>query len=435
VGRFWHWPEKPDQEPGYDLYADRMAAAHPRDATRAALAARGDKTGDEKSADFTPARDASESRSEVKTARAEPSRAGESRRERTPRRTDDSAIRVTLGRPESLPTLNDRGTDSGAMLAASTSWRRPGERAATRSSGMTDGTSGAVMNERPGDTGDVAAVASRIADGRQRPAKNAGATRRRSGGDEDRRSTSSDDQLRPLLASARARLETMSTYRVDITRVERVGNQVQPEEVVVLSIRRNPKAVRLEWPEGPSKGREVIYSAAVNPRTMFVNMTQSSLPIPRMSFPVDSPLVLRTSRHPITEAGFDTILDGLEKYSAADAAGVKKNGKLVYKGIERPKGLVTPCHLLERTTPGGETWQVYLDTRTFMPAVAVASRARDGELIERYIYRNLRPNPADLASAEAFDPDKRWGEPKGLLSRLARGTNIPSAANSGSATR
>ena len=55
-----------------------------------------------------------------------------------------------------------------------------------------------------------------------------------------------------------------------------------------------------------------------------------------------------------------------------------------------------------------------------MPAMAVAFRAGDGELIERYIYRNLRPNPAELASADAFDPDKRWGEPKGLLSRLAR---------------
>ena len=145
---------------------------------------------------------------------------------------------------------------------------------------------------------------------------------------------------------------------------------------MVLSIRRNPKAVRLEWPKGPSKGREVIYSASLNPRTMYVNMANSALPIPRMSIPIDSPMVLRSSRHPITEAGFDTIFEGLEKYEGADAAGIKQDGRLVYKGIQRPKGLDLPCHLLERTTPKGETWQVYLDTRTLMPAVAVAFQAK-----------------------------------------------------------
>ena len=53
---------------------------------------------------------------------------------------------------------------------------------------------------------------------------------------------------------------------------------MQPEEEVVLSIRRNPKAVRLEWAKGPSKGREVIYSAAINDRMMYVNSGNSALP-------------------------------------------------------------------------------------------------------------------------------------------------------------
>jgi hypothetical protein len=93
----------------------------------------------------------------------------------------------------------------------------------------------------------------------------------------------------------------------------------------------------------------------------------------------------------------------------------------VYKGLERPKGSNQPCHLLERKIPEGETWQVYLDSRTLLPAVVVAYRTAGGELIERYTYRDVRFNPADLASADAFDPDKRWGESKGWLSRLAGG--------------
>ena len=99
-----------------------------------------------------------------------------------------------------------------------------------------------------------------------------------------------------------------------MTRVERVGGQLQTEDDVLLSIRRKPKAVRLEWTSGPSKGREVIYSTTLNDRTMYVNMANSPFPMPRMSIAVDSPLAMRNSRHPITEAGFDTILDNLLKY-------------------------------------------------------------------------------------------------------------------------
>jgi hypothetical protein len=69
-----------------------------------------------------------------------------------------------------------------------------------------------------------------------------------------------------------------------------------------------------------------------------------------------------------------------------------------------------------------------------MPTMVSAIQTPSGELIERYTYRNLRPNPVELASADAFDPDKRWGESKGWLSRLARGAGTSADANSGQTT-
>ena len=226
----------------------------------------------------------------------------------------------------------------------------------------------------------------------------------------------------------------MSTYQVKITRVERVGGQLQAEEEALLSIRRNPRAVRLEWVDGPSKGREVIYSSAVNDRMMYVNMGNSALPISRMSIPVDSPLALRNSRHPITEAGFDTIFQNLAARETPQSATSPGTGKLEYKGIKQPKGADQACHLLERVSPQGETWQVYLDTKTLMPAVVVAFRSSGGELIERYTYKNLKANLSELADVAAFDPDKRWGESKSWLSRLARTAATPAEAGGGPTT-
>ncbi len=372
--------------PGYDLYADTGTAARAQLESDEQLADNQAKSRRTQAVAEDPAADL------VAQRESEQEKAATTRRNRA--RTGDTSIRVTLGRPESLPTLKDPVDTAGPMLASTSTgnWKR--------------GASG---------SGERAARPARPA-----PPRAAGEARERVDLAAAQRSTDRERQLQEVLTTARERLDALSTYRVNITRVERVGATLQPEEDVVLNIRRKPKAVLLQWTKGPSQGREVIYSAAINNRMMYVNSGNSALPIPRMTLPVDSPLVLKSSRHPITEAGFDTIFENLFKFleprNTPDAA----DGKLVYKGLERPPGLSEPCHLVERVTPKGETWKVYLDDRTFMPALVSAANTKTGELIERYIYRDLNPNPAELAAADTFDPDRRWGAPKGLLSRLAR---------------
>ena len=61
-----------------------------------------------------------------------------------------------------------------------------------------------------------------------------------------------------------------------------MGGQLQPQEELSLSVRTEPKAVRLEWADGPNKGREVIYSSALDPRMLFVHMANSAIPLPSM---------------------------------------------------------------------------------------------------------------------------------------------------------
>jgi len=222
-----------------------------------------------------------------------------------------------------------------------------------------------------------------------------------------------------LVKEARARVDGMSSYQVHLNRQERVGAKLLPVEDVLLSVRRDPKAVRLEWPEGSHKGREVIYSASENGGLMQVNMADSVVPVPRLSLPPDSPLVMSNSRHPITEAGFDTIVHNMEAAIQLEHAGTPTDGKVTYGGREQPEGLPHPCHKLLRVTPSGETWLVYIDPQTKVPALVQATAA-DGSLLERYLFLDLKPEVPELAQADAFDVSKRWGQPKGLLSRLGR---------------
>ena len=60
----------------------------------------------------------------------------------------------------------------------------------------------------------------------------------------------------------------------------------------------------------------------------------------------------------------------------------------------------------------------------------VEVKAADGALLEHYVFRDIQVDPAELAQADAFDHDARWGPPRGLFGRIARGNagNAPDAA-------
>ncbi len=148
-----------------------------------------------------------------------------------------------------------------------------------------------------------------------------------------------------------------------------------------------------------------------------------------MKIAIDSPLVMKNSRHTIAEAGFETILANLQK-SRDEPDGTRTGGpSLEYKGLEKAAGLDAACHHFVRHAASGETWNVYLDARSLLPRLVLAEN-KQGDLLERYVYSDIRENPKELASADAFSPSERWGEGKGLFQRLAAkaasSLNVPS---------
>jgi hypothetical protein len=225
--------------------------------------------------------------------------------------------------------------------------------------------------------------------------------------------TSSTARAVEVVAEARAVLDSMTNYEVDLHRQEQVNGTLLPEEDVVLAIRRQPRAVRLTWPSGPNQGREVLYRADEPGAPMHVKMANSALP--RLSLPPESPMVMRNSRHPVTEAGLDSIVEGLENALKASTP-----ANVVHAGLEAAEGLEQPQDCLVRTTPSGENWRIYFDPKTHLPSLVQATDA-DGQLLERYFFREVRPNVPELASSEAFDANARWGPPRGLLGRFAKG--------------
>ncbi len=55
---------------------------------------------------------------------------------------------------------------------------------------------------------------------------------------------------------------------------------------------------------------------------------------------------------------------------------------------------------------------MYLDSRSMLPRLVLAKDS-GGELLERYEYREVRENPADLVAANSFDPGRALGSREG----------------------
>jgi hypothetical protein len=393
---FWHRTGPGSPAPENDYYVQAMNAPRVGSTATAKDSGKGPGQREVEQAPAAPViRSASESDDSPTKSRSEASESP----------NGDASIRVSLGSPEPLPGVA-RALAQPVNIASANG----GARWKADSSTLDD-------EEVPG----LSAPAAREPSPRDTRSQLAQRAPAGSGPDPD-----------TLLAKAETKLKSLTSYQVKATRQERVGGQLQPVEDLLLSIRSEPRAVRLEWQDGPSKGREVIYSRALDPSMIFVHQPGAAIVLPSMKIPVDSPLVTRNSRHSITEAGFDTILENIHGAKGKADTRELERGELTYQGLQRPAGVDRPCHHFLRRSAAGENWNVYLDAESLLPRMVVAFD-KSGDLIERYVYREIRENPVELAQATAFDPDQRWGDSKGLIYRLARaaaGSSLPSATNS-----
>jgi hypothetical protein len=230
----------------------------------------------------------------------------------------------------------------------------------------------------------------------------------RSNGDEPPPSPAGDlETIEALIDRGISRLESFRNYRVSLTRQERVRESLQPVETVTLNVRTEPFAVRLEWPEGPNKGREVLYSEAECNGLMHVKMAKTLIPIPPMQLEPTSPIALSNARHPITEAGLLHILTQTRAQLVASRAGDPAIGEFTRLGPHSAEGFATPCVEILRETPEGEHWRLLVDGESAIPVLLEASAA-DGQLLERYVFRDLQMDLDDLDEPGAFDPSSRF---------------------------
>lgn len=120
----------------------------------------------------------------------------------------------------------------------------------------------------------------------------------------DRIQATSPEELVRLGREAVARL---GAYRARLVKQERVGSQIKPAQTLELTVQPLPRAIRLEYVEGPKSGRRVVWTEN-RPKEMLVR-EGGVLGLMSVWVDIDGGLAHGDTNHKVTDLGFGPLLD------------------------------------------------------------------------------------------------------------------------------
>lgn len=219
----------------------------------------------------------------------------------------------------------------------------------------------------------------------------------------------------------------VKSYRVTLTKRERIGGELHPEEVVRVSIAHEPLRVRMDWQKGARKTLGFLTVGALYAEGQHGNQTKVWRPDAILDkTPSVDPLgkdfrqsVRSAARYTIIESAFDKSM--LRTLTAWRAAQKRGEAKPVYVGLEKREELGgRMVHVIRRACPvpevdsfslseepskdpvkikndGHSEVTILLDAESWLQTGTHLKRA-DGETTATYFFRDLDLNPT-------FPPD------------------------------
>ncbi|MSR33071.1 MAG: DUF1571 domain-containing protein [Gemmataceae bacterium] len=228
------------------------------------------------------------------------------------------------------------------------------------------------------------------------------------------------DPMRTLQRKALARLATLDSYIVRLTRREVINGKKKPEELLLLKYRKAPLSIYFKWLGGEGAGREVVFVEGQYEGKIHTLLAAGDIPFmpagKRMALSPDSILVKNSSRHKIQEAGFQPLVSGLGLAMDAQAQGDRRLGSVRYHASVARPDLPMPMEALEHLLPpgmesglprGGRRL-VFFDPQSFLPAL-IATYDERGEEVEFYRYDRFQ-FPVRLDEKD-FNPEALFAKP------------------------
>lgn len=228
--------------------------------------------------------------------------------------------------------------------------------------------------------------------------------------------------LRQLYRLAAERIAPMDAYTLRLRRREVISGRQSPEEIIFFKFRREPFSVYLKWIGEEAKGREAVYVKGRYENKIHSKMPPGNVLLAlagsRHALALDSLLVKASSRHSITQAGlenlvehFGLLVDALERKDPK-AGSMRSLGPL--KRPECENIVEAVMHVIppgaDPLLPRGGQKLWFFDTRNHLP-VLIITQDEAGQEVEYYCHDHIE-FPVRIGDDD-FNPDRLWGPKQG----------------------
>lgn len=116
-----------------------------------------------------------------------------------------------------------------------------------------------------------------------------------------------------LIEMGEKAVAALGTYSYRMKKREIVNGTMHDEQEIVATIREAPFAARLEFINGPGKGRRVLFNPAIRKREFRVKEPGFLKILGGLWIDVDSSLAKKDSKHSVLEAGLGNLLRRFRK--------------------------------------------------------------------------------------------------------------------------
>jgi outer membrane lipoprotein-sorting protein len=218
-------------------------------------------------------------------------------------------------------------------------------------------------------------------------------------------------EVASLITAMRAAYATVADYTATFVKRERLDGKLGDTETIQLKFRK-PNSIYMRWTQGRAAGREIIVVEGRDDDRALIHEPKGVRSLVTIVVAPDHPLVLKQSRHPITDVGLGRLIELLETGTRSAVAWKE----LPTAGEPAATAATRQIELKSSRPVGNCSCQraiVTLDAATHLPVAADTFDEND-DPIGMYRYRDLDLNPP--LTARDFDPTNAdYGFPRARL--------------------
>ncbi|MFL5321289.1 MAG: DUF1571 domain-containing protein [Myxococcaceae bacterium] len=200
-----------------------------------------------------------------------------------------------------------------------------------------------------------------------------------------------------LIAQGQKSVAKLGTYSSTLIKRERIKGELLDDQTIKVLIREDPFGARMDYTDGPGKGRRAAYDSSANAKELRVKEAGLFGIVGGVWVDINSSLTRAESNHPITDLGLSSLLRLMKR----DVDAAKAQGATMQQSEQGFDAQNNWCVTFSPSAGAKNLYasktRVCMDGEQMLPVI-VEVHDKQG-LLETYRWKNVK---AEVVASDAF---------------------------------